>query len=75
MEKDHAWWKFRLAVLDVTSAAAELRVSREYIRRLIREDRIRGVRVGQVWAIDQTSWEAFKRKPRRRAQPSRRKRR
>ncbi len=75
MPKDSAWWKFRLAVLDVPSAAAELGVSREYIRRLVRENRVRGVRVGQAWAIEATSWKAFKRRPRRRGRPRRRRRR
>jgi excisionase family DNA binding protein len=61
---DQAWWKLRLAVLDVTSAAAELGVSREYVRRLVRDGRVRGVRVGASWAIEAASWEDFKRRPR-----------
>jgi excisionase family DNA binding protein len=73
-EPDAAWWKFRLAVLDVTSAAAELGVSPEYIRRLVRAGRLRGVRVGRAWAIEATSWEAFKRRPRRPGRPRKRRR-
>jgi excisionase family DNA binding protein len=64
-EPDAAWWKLRLAVLDVSSAAAELGVSTGYVRRLLRQGRIRGVRVGNAWAIEARGWEDFKRRPRR----------
>jgi excisionase family DNA binding protein len=68
--KDPAWWKFRLAVLGVRDAAAEAGVSAEYVRRLIRQGRIRAVRVGNSWAIEAANWEAFKRQPRRPGRPA-----
>jgi excisionase family DNA binding protein len=68
--KDQAWWKFRLAVLGVRDAAAEAGVSAEYVRRLIRQGRIRAVRVGNSWAIEAADWEAFKRQPRRPGRPA-----
>ena len=67
--KDPAWWKFRLALLGVRDAAAEAGLSAEYVRRLIREGRIRAVQVDNSWAIDAASWEAFKRQPRRSGRP------
>ena len=56
-------------------AAAELRTSDAYVRRLLLRERLFGVKVGQVWAIYREDLENFKRlrrppgRPRKSAAP------
>jgi len=45
----------------VPEAAAELRTSDAYVRRLLIRERLFGVKVGQVWAIYKEDLENFKR--------------
>lgn len=51
----------RPRLLSVSEAAAELRASEAYVRRLLLRQRLYGIKVGTVWAILPDDLEAFKR--------------
>lgn len=51
----------RPRLLSVAEAAAELRASEAYVRRLLMRQRLYGMKVGSVWAILPNDLEAFKR--------------
>ena len=51
----------RPRLLSVTEAAAELHASEAYVRRLLLEERLYGIKVGPVWAILPDDLRAFER--------------
>jgi len=51
----------RPCLLSVADAAAELRASEAYVRRLLLRQRLYGIKVGIVWAILPDDLEAFRR--------------
>jgi excisionase family DNA binding protein len=53
----------------VSEAAAELKASDAYVRRLLLQHRLYGIKVGPVWAILPEDLEEFKRRRRGRGRP------
>ena len=53
----------------MSEAAAELKASDAYVRRLLLEHRLYGIKVGPVWAILPEDLEEFKRMRRGRGRP------
>jgi excisionase family DNA binding protein len=51
----------RPRLLSVSEAAAELKASEAYVRRLLLRRRLYGIKVGTVWAVLPEDLEAFKR--------------
>ena len=51
----------RSRLLSVPEAAAELKASDAYVRRLLISQRLYGIKVGPVWAIYQDDLEMFRR--------------
>jgi excisionase family DNA binding protein len=51
----------RPRLLSVAEAAAELKASKAYVRRMLARQRLYGTKVGSVWAIFPDDVEAFKR--------------
>jgi excisionase family DNA binding protein len=51
----------RPRLLSVAEAAAELKASKAYVRRMLARQRLYGIKVGSVWAIFPDDVEAFKR--------------
>jgi len=51
----------RPRLLSVAEAAAELKASEAYVRRLLLRQRLYGIKVGIVWAILPADLEAFRR--------------
>jgi excisionase family DNA binding protein len=45
--------------LPVTSAAEFTGYSEQYLRRMLREERIIGIKIGQVWLIDMACLQAY----------------
>jgi len=64
----------RPRLLSVTEAAAELNASDAYVRRLLLEQRLYGIKVGPVWAILPDDLRAFERTRRPPGRPSRKQR-
>ena len=64
----------RPRLLSVTEAAAELHASDAYVRRLLLEQRLYGIKVGPVWAILPDDLRAFERTRRPPGRPSRKQR-
>jgi hypothetical protein len=60
----------RPRLLSVSDAAAELKASEAYVRRLLLRKRLYGIKVGPVWAIFPDDLEVFKRIRRRPGRPS-----
>jgi excisionase family DNA binding protein len=60
-------------VLSTAEASKIARVDPTYIQRLLRQERIEGVRVGTVWLVYEDSLNAFMAQPRRRGPKSRKK--
>lgn len=48
-------------MFSVAEAAAELKASKAYIRRMLARQRLYGIKLGSVWAIFPDDVEAFKR--------------
>jgi excisionase family DNA binding protein len=48
-------------LFSVAEAAAELKASKAYIRRMLARQRLYGIKLGSVWAIFPDDVEAFKR--------------
>lgn len=59
----------RPRLLSVSEAAAELKASDAYVRRLLLQKRLYGIKVGPVWAILPEDLEEFKRLRRRPGRP------
>ena len=59
----------RPRLLSVSEAAAELKASDAYVRRLLLQHRLYGIKVGPVWAILPEDLEEFKRMRRGRGRP------
>src|SRR5690348_14584686 len=59
----------RSRLLSVPEAAAELRASDAYVRRLLISQRLYGIKVGPVWAIYREDLEMFRRWRRRPGRP------
>jgi excisionase family DNA binding protein len=59
----------RPRLLSVSEAAAELKASDAYVRRLLLKQRLYGIKVGPVWAILPEDLEEFKRMRRRPGRP------
>lgn len=59
----------RPRLLSVPEAAAELKASDAYVRRLLLKRRLFGIKVGPVWAIFLDDLEQFKRMRRRPGRP------
>lgn len=59
----------RPRLLSVSEAAAELKASDAYVRRLLLAQRLYGIKVGPVWAILPEDLERFKRMRRRPGRP------
>ena len=59
----------RPRLLSVSEAAAELKASDAYVRRLLLQHRLYGIKVGPVWAIFPEDLEEFKRMRRGRGRP------
>ena len=51
----------RPRLLSVAEAAAELKASKAYVRRMLARQRLYGTKVGSVWALFPDDVEAFKR--------------
>ncbi|MHB8588374.1 MAG: helix-turn-helix domain-containing protein [Candidatus Dormibacteraceae bacterium] len=51
----------RPRLLSVAEAAAELKASKAYVRRMLARQRLYGTKVGSVWAIFPDDVEAFRR--------------
>ena len=51
----------RPRLFSVAEAAAELKASKAYVRRMLARERLYGTKVGSVWAIFPDDVEAFKR--------------
>jgi excisionase family DNA binding protein len=45
--------------LPVTSAAELTGYSEQYLRRMLREEKITGIKIGQVWLIDMACLQAY----------------
>lgn len=48
--------------MPISEAAEFLGVSKEYVRRLLRSGKVKGVRYSGVWVVNRQSLEAFARK-------------
>jgi len=46
-------------LIPVKTAAVYSGYSMQYLRRLLRSDRLPGLKVGQVWLIDKTAFDAY----------------
>ena len=46
-------------LISVKAAAMHSNYSQQYIRRLLRTDKIAGLKIGQLWLIDKTAYEAY----------------
>lgn len=51
----------RIRLLSVAEAASELNASDAYVRRLLLNERLYGIKIGNIWAIYPDDLEAFKR--------------
>ena len=48
--------------MPISGAAEYLGVSKEYVRRLLRNGQIKGTRFSGIWVVNKQSLEAYKRK-------------
>lgn len=64
----------RMTIIGTSEAAKRLGVDPAYVRMLIGDGRLKASKIGNSWAIDERSIEAFERKRKPRGRPSRSKR-
>jgi excisionase family DNA binding protein len=57
--------------MSVSEAAAELRVSEAYVRRLLLSGRLYGIKIGPVWAVFPNDLDAFRQVRRGPGRPAR----
>jgi excisionase family DNA binding protein len=46
-------------LISVKAAATHSNYSQQYIRRLLRTGKMAGLKIGQLWLIDKTAYEAY----------------
>lgn len=46
-------------LISVKAAAMHSNYSQQYIRRLLRSGKLSGLKIGQLWLIDKTAYEAY----------------